>query len=114
MGGEPTLDGPTQTLPALYSLPVADFHDITVGPNGYYAAPGGYDEVTGLGTPVANLLVPALAGYSTTTHDSAERQRPVGDLASTRIRRSLFSTANGDAITLADAAGRQQHSTRSP
>jgi pantothenate kinase type III len=61
MGGT-TLDGPTQTLPALYSLPAADFHDITTGYNGYYTAPG-YDEVTGLGTPVANLLVPDLAAY---------------------------------------------------
>jgi pantothenate kinase type III len=61
MGGT-TLDGASQTLPALYSLPSADFHDITTGYNGNYAAPG-YDEVTGIGTPVANLLVPALASY---------------------------------------------------
>ncbi len=61
MGGT-TLDGPSQTLPALYSLPSADFHDITTGYNGYYTAPG-YDYVTGLGTPVANLLVPDLASY---------------------------------------------------
>ena len=61
MGGT-TLDGPSQTLPALYSLPSTDFHDITAGNNGYYAAPG-YDYVTGLGTPIANLLVPDLASY---------------------------------------------------
>ena len=65
--GQSTLDGPTQTLPRLYSLPAADFHDITSGtstgsPN--YTAAAGYDLVTGLGTPVANLLVPALAGVS--------------------------------------------------
>ncbi len=50
--GLTTLDGPTQTLPALYAMPSTDFHDI---------APSGYDMVTGRGTPVANLLVPALA-----------------------------------------------------
>ncbi len=61
MGGT-TLDGPSQTLPALYSLPSADFHDITTGYNGDYTTPG-YDYVTGLGTPVANLLVPDLASY---------------------------------------------------
>ena len=66
--GEATLDGPTQTLPTLYALPAADFHDITSGkstgsPN--YTAAAGYDLVTGLGTPVANLLVPDLAGVST-------------------------------------------------
>ena len=60
----PAWTGPTQTLPRLYSLPAADFHDITSGtttgsPN--YTAAAGYDLVTGLGTPVANLLVPASA-----------------------------------------------------
>ncbi len=43
----------------LYSLPSAAFHDITTGFNGYSATPG-YDLVTGLGTPVANVLVPDL------------------------------------------------------
>jgi subtilase family serine protease len=57
----------TQTLTALYSLPSSDFHDITSGSNGGYKAGVGYDLVTGLGTPVANLLVPALAGNSGTT-----------------------------------------------
>ena len=65
--GLTTLDGPSQTLPSIYSLPAADFHDITSGtstgsPN--YTAAAGYDLVTGLGTPVANLLVPDLAGVS--------------------------------------------------
>lgn len=54
-----TLDGRTQMLPRLYSLPNKDFHDIVQGNNGFPAA-GGYDLVTGLGSPVANLLVPDL------------------------------------------------------
>src|SRR5262249_28261147 len=61
--GGTTLDGPSQTLPALYSLTSADFHDITSGGNGTYNAGPGYDEVTGLGSPVANLLAPDLAFY---------------------------------------------------
>jgi len=60
--GAPDLGGPTQTLPALYSLPSSDFHDIKTGYNGYYAGPG-YDLVTGLGSPKANLLLPQLAAY---------------------------------------------------
>ena len=56
-----SLDGPSQTLPKLYALPSADFHDITSGSNGGFSAKSGYDEVTGRGTPVANLLVPGLA-----------------------------------------------------
>jgi hypothetical protein len=61
--GLPPLDGPTETLPTLYDLNNYDFHDITQGYNGYPAGPG-YDSVTGRGTPIANLLVPDLAGLS--------------------------------------------------
>jgi subtilase family serine protease len=42
----------------------ADFHDITTGSNGSCAickAGKGYDFVTGIGSPQANLLIPALA-----------------------------------------------------
>jgi Bacterial Ig domain len=66
LAGETTLNGYTQTLPMLYSLPSSDFHDVTSGSNGTYSAGVGYDLVTGLGTPIANKLVPALAGYGTT------------------------------------------------
>ena len=64
--GEATLDtsNPTETQQALYNVPLADFNDITSGSNGAYNAGGGYDLVTGLGSPVANLLVPDLAAYS--------------------------------------------------
>jgi hypothetical protein len=48
-----------QTLAGLYSLPSNDFHDETSGYNGYSAGPG-YDLVTGLGSPVANQLIPDL------------------------------------------------------
>ena len=41
----------------LYQLPATDFHDITSGGNGTYNAASGYDLVTGLGTPIANLVV---------------------------------------------------------
>ena len=61
-----SLDGPSQTLPALYSLPAADFHDITsgsTGPSPEFNAGPGYDLATGIGSPVGNLLVPALVGY---------------------------------------------------
>jgi hypothetical protein len=48
----------------LYSLPLGDFHDITSGTNGGYNAGAGYDLVTGLGTPAANLVVPGLISYN--------------------------------------------------
>jgi hypothetical protein len=61
--GKTTLDGPTQTLPALYSLPSSDFHDITSGSNNGYSAAAGYDEVTGRGSPIANLVIQGLVNY---------------------------------------------------
>jgi hypothetical protein len=64
VAGLGTLDGPTQTLPLLYHLPAADFHDITSGSTtgtpGYPAGPG-YDLVTGRGSPLANLVMTGLA-----------------------------------------------------
>jgi subtilase family serine protease len=65
LNGLGSLDGPTQLLPKLYSVSSADFYDITTGNNGTYSAGPGYDLVTGLGTPVANLLVADLAGSQT-------------------------------------------------
>jgi hypothetical protein len=62
-----SLDGSTQTLPSLYNLSSSDFHDITSGSNGNPAS-AGYDLVTGRGSPIANLLVPDLAGYSSSPH----------------------------------------------
>jgi len=63
--GLATLNGKTETLPMLYALPSSNFHDITTGNNGF-AAGVGYDLVTGLGTPIASLLAPAMAGFSIT------------------------------------------------
>jgi hypothetical protein len=67
--GLPSLAGTTQTLPRLYSIYQNagqysnDFHDITTGSNGNPALPG-YDLSTGIGTPIANNLVPDLAGIT--------------------------------------------------
>jgi hypothetical protein len=67
--GLPSLDGRNDTLPALYQVYsdparyATDFHDVTSGSNGDSAA-AGYDLVTGLGTPKANLLLPDLAGLT--------------------------------------------------
>jgi hypothetical protein len=55
------LDGPSQTLPKLYSIPASDFNDITSGNNGFAAGPG-YDLVTGRGSPKAALVVKDLVG----------------------------------------------------
>ncbi len=60
----PTLNsGSDPTLGLLYSLPSADFHDVTT-PNPP-AAPG-YDLVTGIGSPDAALIVQNLWNYDPT------------------------------------------------
>ncbi len=65
--GNGTLDGLTQTLPALYSFS-GDFHDITSGNVDPFGSPSfsagpGFDLATGLGSPIANQLVLDLANY---------------------------------------------------
>ncbi|MGA7497695.1 MAG: SpaA isopeptide-forming pilin-related protein, partial [Isosphaeraceae bacterium] len=62
--GEATLNSvtPTDTQQALYMLPQSDYNSIASGTNGYNAN-AGYNLVTGLGTPVANLMVPDLIAY---------------------------------------------------
>jgi subtilase family serine protease len=66
LSGRGSLDGPSQTLPAIYSAQMdGDFHDITSGFNGYYAGPG-YDLVTGRGSPIAFNVVRDLMQVSNT------------------------------------------------
>ena len=62
--GEATLNSvsSTDTQQALYKLPQSNYNVIAAGNNGYTATTG-YNLVTGLGTPVANLLVPNLISY---------------------------------------------------
>ncbi|WP_435016083.1 hypothetical protein TA3x_003643 [Tundrisphaera sp. TA3] len=62
LNGLASLDGPSQTLPMLYQLPRSSFHDITTGSNGAGSAKVGYDVVTGLGSPKANLVIAGLSG----------------------------------------------------
>ena len=63
-GGSPfdSSTDPTEALRGIYGLPDADYHDVTTGYNGLSAGVG-YDDLTGRGTPIANLLVPDLVAY---------------------------------------------------
>ena len=66
--GESTLGSssdPTATDEALYSMPQSDFNTVLSGTNGGFNASAGYNMVTGLGTPIANLLIPDLINYTT-------------------------------------------------
>jgi MBG domain len=104
-GGTP-LTGYTQTLPALYSLPSTHFHDILYGSNGDAAGPG-YDLATGRGTPIANLVVPALAGYGLPSQMSIKTEPPSSVTANTgfgltvQVEDSLGNPASGGYVTVA-------------
>ncbi len=100
--GLQTLDGPTQTLPMLYSLPSSDFHDITSGSNGTYNAGPGYDLVTGLGSPIGNKLIASLVGvvgsisgrvYADNNNDGTF---DAGDTAQAGV--PVFLDANGNGV----------------
>ena len=93
---EAPLNGPDQTLPALYALGGTGdspsnystyFHDITTGFNFYNAGPG-YDLVTGIGSPQANNLLPALAGFDVASTPAITIQPP-----KTVIQGGFFGTA---------------------
>ncbi len=49
---------------SLYQISSSSFNDITSGSNAYYTAGPGYDLVTGLGSPKASVLVPALVALN--------------------------------------------------
>jgi hypothetical protein len=73
------------------SIYANDFHDTTVGNNnndsntaGFAAGPG-YDLVTGLGTPIANELVPDLAGAVVTNVSSTAANGTYGATATIPI-----------------------------
>jgi hypothetical protein len=80
-----SLDGPSQTLPLLYQMSTANFHDITTGagngPAPVYQPPKspgvGYDLNTGIGSPAANLVVPACLVGPTIATPAAANPNPV-------------------------------------
>ena len=77
INGQSVLNGATQTLPAIYSSAQSNFHDITSGSNGAFTAGPGYDEVTGRGTPKADLLIPYIAGTKPTISALSGSPNPV-------------------------------------
>lgn len=93
LAGLGSLDGAAQLLPKLYSLPAADFRDIVSGSTGIYSAGTGYDLATGRGSPIANLLVPALVGSSTVTP-------PAPTLSSFQVSAASTSVTAGTSLAV--------------
>jgi len=99
LSGQTTLNT-NQTLTSLYSLSHANFHDITSGSissgGKTYNAGAGYDEVTGLGSPVVNLMVVAasnVAGSPSIT-SAANATFTVGQAGTFSITTKALPTAS--------------------
>jgi subtilase family serine protease len=93
IAGAGSLDGATQTLPALYSPQMSgDFFDITAGFNGYNAGPG-YDLVTGLGSPYAPYVVTDLA-FVDVAHTAAAGMSKKSSSASLADGAALLNASN--------------------
>ena len=60
--------------PAIYEAKAAaSFNDITVGNNGAFSAGPGWDACTGLGSPIADKLIPLLAPPSTSNKRASSK-----------------------------------------
>ncbi|HEV3121328.1 MAG TPA: hypothetical protein VGY53_05475, partial [Isosphaeraceae bacterium] len=104
LAGKSSLDGPSQTLPALYAAPSTGFHDITWGSNGYWAWPG-YDLVTGLGTPnIPNLVSSLVQVGSAAAMRVSGAVAPSGSLAPAASRPAVATTQEQPTPTAAVAA----------
>jgi hypothetical protein len=121
--GKPSLDGPTQTLPALYSLPATDFNTIAMPPpyspwgggvNPIGSPPSGGDFLrhqsnrsagsaaraniaTGLGSPVGPLLIDGLVASEVTLPTSRSAAR-----AAARAHTSVRSPDHAEHRTPSD------------
>jgi hypothetical protein len=106
--GQPTLNSssPTQTQQELYSLSQSDYNVINSGSNGYSAGPG-YNLVTGLGTPVASLLVSDLVAGNFATTDQVAPISPAelvnsggaGDNGAEPIHNVVFTALTATGFT---------------
>jgi subtilase family serine protease len=87
LAGEPSLDGATQSLPALYALPTADFKSVASYGRRGQAAAATANTSTGRGTPDGQALVDALVANigSTPLDTSSATRRPVRHTQKVRV-----------------------------
>jgi len=84
---------PQQVMDILYENP-ADFHDITTGMSTgspHYSAGPGYDYVTGLGSPMASLVIGSFTSTTPASNDALVLTAPTTDTVGTPL--SLTVTA---------------------
>jgi hypothetical protein len=100
LNGLPVLDStnPQEVMDILYKNP-GDFHDITSGTSTgrpEYTAGSGYDYVTGMGSPIANLVVGSLVGSaSTATYDKLVLSAASGETAGAPFSLTVTALKSG-------------------
>lgn len=105
LAGKGALEGATQTLPLLYSMPSTNYHDITSGtskgtPN--YTAGPGFDLVTGRGSPYADRVVNHLAfGQQPTNASLGQTISPAVTVRVLDAYNNVITSDNSDQLTLA-------------
>ena len=75
-----------------------NFHDITSGTstgNPNYSCGVGYDLVTGIGTPIANVLIPALASYGASGSTATATANSIGSFIAKATTKSKATAAAG-------------------
>jgi hypothetical protein len=88
----------TNAAAAVFAISSSDFHDVTSGSDGGHSATKGYDEVTGLGTPQANLVAQGLLGVT------AAQQTYTSIAASSTSGSSSSVTKHADLAGLDDSS----------
>ncbi|HEX4589453.1 MAG TPA: S53 family peptidase [Gemmataceae bacterium] len=92
--GHGSLDSGTQLLPAIYSMPASNFHDVTSGSNGY-SAKAGYDLSTGRGSPVAQSVISSLVSYGFASSTGPSETTSTGTSGSTTSTTTSGGTTGG-------------------
>ncbi len=86
-----------------------NYHDITSGKSGSNKAGPGYDLVTGLGSPIANNLVPALITLNTPPAPAKSTGAPAGVATASHLSASISLVITSDpstgATTIATTTG---------
>ena len=101
--GLPSLDStsPTEVMSTLYKNASSGlFHDVTTGSSSgspAYSAGVGYDYVTGLGSPKADLVVPALVGVPAKPVDTLSVAAPTSTTAGTSFTLTVTAKTPGGA-----------------
>jgi subtilase family serine protease len=93
--GKSSLDGPTQTMYALYRMSQTAeytyYHDVVSGASNNSAGIG-YDRATGLGSPIASQVISALVAWNGSGFIGSISASPQSRTASVVIRKADLST----------------------